>query len=106
MGEETSGVHCPEGFARDRGYDHGGSGSATCRPVLAPAIVTWLPRYGTTPIDWYGYRFRWVRRNVHLQKVCSHVRRRNLMRIKAHQPVSIRFATFFAEADVPLQKPP
>jgi len=40
MGEEISDIHCPEGFNRDGGYDHGGSGSATHRPVLQfqPAI--------------------------------------------------------------------
>jgi len=36
------------------------------------AIVTWSPRYGTTPIDWYGYRFRRAHRSAHRRKVCSH----------------------------------
>ena len=35
MGEEMSDIHCPEGFTRDGGYDHSGSGSATRRPVPA-----------------------------------------------------------------------
>jgi len=37
MGEEISDIHCPEGFTRDGGYDHGGSGSATTAQ-FQPAI--------------------------------------------------------------------
>ena len=35
MGEDISDIHCPEGFTRDGGYDHGESGSSTRQPVPA-----------------------------------------------------------------------
>ena len=77
MGEEISNIHCSEGFTRDGGHDHGGDkliGLGYPPPSSSPAIVTWLPRYGTTPIDWYGDQFRQARRSAHRQKVVANAR--------------------------------